>query len=662
MDEAAGLLSYFTSKEKMMRGTRRGCVRLVGAVIGIDDEDDSTFTITVDQKTFHFQARDAEEREKWVNALEITILRHSSSGKRVEQKGTVSAADFDRKLAETDSYLQIMLNQVQGLEARIEACEDLAAKERYNVIKVTAEAMIEAIKHSIVMLQISKESLNGPVMNGSVHEAILTSGADFNHFGATAEISDADPSSSLSPVSPRVPERSYSSSEEEDFFDAEEFKNAPVSPLRKHGNEAGNSTTEETEMEEENEGNEDTCQEVIKAEDDYYDELYDEQDKEDLGSLEKHGSIIAHLLSQVRIGMDLTKVVLPTFILERRSLLEMYADFFAHPDLFVKIVDMKTPQDRMIQLVRWYLSAFHAARNSDIAKKAYNPILGETFVCHWKIPGMEDSGEKAMEGPCEEATRENLSFIAEQVSHHPPISAFYAEHQTKRITLDGYIWTKSKFLGLSIGVHMIGQGVVSVIDHDEEYVITFPNGYGRSILTTPWVEMGGKVTMSCAKTGYNATVTFHTKPFYGGKKHRVTSEVFAPNEKKPIVTIDGEWNGVMYAKYATGMNEVFVDTKRMPVVKKLVKPREKQGEFESRRLWQEVTYNLKFDEVDKATEHKQRLEQRQREEARDRKERGVAWETKNFHEVGEHWVYDRPLQKRLKNPSPVSSNTPTPNS
>uniref|UniRef100_A0A915KFF0 Uncharacterized protein n=1 Tax=Romanomermis culicivorax TaxID=13658 RepID=A0A915KFF0_ROMCU len=27
-----------------------------GAVIGIDDEDDSTFTITVDQKMFHFQA------------------------------------------------------------------------------------------------------------------------------------------------------------------------------------------------------------------------------------------------------------------------------------------------------------------------------------------------------------------------------------------------------------------------------------------------------------------------------------------------------------------------------------------------------------------------------------------------------------------------------
>ena len=34
--------------------------------------------------------------------------------------------------------------------------------------------------------------------------------------------------------------------------------------------------------------------------------------------------------------MDLTKITLPTFILERRSFLEMLADFLAHPDEFVK--------------------------------------------------------------------------------------------------------------------------------------------------------------------------------------------------------------------------------------------------------------------------------------------------------------------------------------
>lgn len=61
----------------MIRGVRRGCVRLKGAIIGIDDEDNTTFTITVDGKTFHFQARNFEERENWVRCLEDTIVRHA---------------------------------------------------------------------------------------------------------------------------------------------------------------------------------------------------------------------------------------------------------------------------------------------------------------------------------------------------------------------------------------------------------------------------------------------------------------------------------------------------------------------------------------------------------------------------------------------------------
>ena len=51
----------------MRRGVRRGCIRLQGAVLGIDDEEDANFTITVDAKVFHLQAKDAEEREVWVS-------------------------------------------------------------------------------------------------------------------------------------------------------------------------------------------------------------------------------------------------------------------------------------------------------------------------------------------------------------------------------------------------------------------------------------------------------------------------------------------------------------------------------------------------------------------------------------------------------------------
>jgi hypothetical protein len=34
-----------------------------------------------------------------------------------------------------------------------------------------------------------------------------------------------------------------------------------------------------------------------------------------------------------------------------------------------------------------------------------------------------------------------------------------------------------------------------LLDLNEDYIVTFPSGFGRSILTVPWVELGGKVSM-----------------------------------------------------------------------------------------------------------------------------------------------------------------------
>lgn len=48
---------------------------------------------------------------------------------------------------------------------------------------------------------------------------------------------------------------------------------------------------------------------------------------------EEQKSLIWFLMKQVRPGMDLSKVVLPTFILEPRSFLEKLADSYYHADL-----------------------------------------------------------------------------------------------------------------------------------------------------------------------------------------------------------------------------------------------------------------------------------------------------------------------------------------
>uniref|UniRef100_A0A8C1NRJ8 Oxysterol-binding protein n=1 Tax=Cyprinus carpio TaxID=7962 RepID=A0A8C1NRJ8_CYPCA len=676
LDYNAGLLSYYT-----------------GAVIGIDDEDDSTFTITVDQKTFHFQARDADEREKWIHALEGTILRHTLQ-QEAETGFVPSVQDFDKKLAEADAYLQILIDQLKLFDEKIKDCkEDESRRVRHNHFYLSSEVSpCEScvLYHVCGSLQSTINPVDGvfqptPLNTSVVSASAMPTQTTLPTDGAQVCKTEQRPSSlpvgpvvtvmgslqtptpnstgsgpsapSSSVTSPShmnvpphtVPDFSYSSSEDE-FYDADEFYHSSTSP--KHcidPNRTAAVNSEDSTALKRPDTNESINSSMSNGttDADQFDS-HDERDDDAEGeSVEEHKSVIMHLLSQVRLGMDLTKVVLPTFILERRSLLEMYADFFAHPDLFVSIADQQDPRDRMVHVVKWYLSAFHAGRKGSVAKKPYNPILGEVFFCHWDLPETEDPAESVSDGPVPWSSKNSVSFVAEQVSHHPPISAFYAECFSKKIQFNAHIWTKSKFLGMSIGVHNIGQGCVSCLEYDEHYILTFPNGYGRSILTVPWVELGGECNISCSKSGYSANIVFHTKPFYGGKKHRITAEIFAPNDKKSFCSIEGEWNGVMYSKLATGENTVFIDTKKMGIIKKKVRKLEDQLEYESRSLWKDVTVNLKLTDIDAATEAKHRLEEKQRAEARERKEKEMQWETRLFHEDGECWVYDKPLLKRL---------------
>uniref|UniRef100_A0A3P9M8F8 Oxysterol-binding protein n=1 Tax=Oryzias latipes TaxID=8090 RepID=A0A3P9M8F8_ORYLA len=669
LDYNAGLLSYYT-----------------GAVIGIDDEDDSTFTITVDQKTFHFQARDADEREKWIHALEGTILRHTLQLQEAEAGFVPSVQDFDKKLSEADAYLQILIDQLKvGFDHKNTHCFNMQHHFTalfYRSLKLRIlEVFLKSFKKDYTINPVDgiyQPPLEIPVVNTTmptqatlptddsqvcksdqrpstlpvgpivtVMGSLQTSTPNSTGSGPSGTSSGVASPSHIPLPSRSVPDFSYSSSEDE-FYDADEFYQSSTSPKHSSPGASQESTLKRPNTTESL--NSSMSNGTTDA--DQFDSHDDRDDDGEGESVEEHKSVIMHLLSQVRLGMDLTKVVLPTFILERRSLLEMYADFFAHPDLFVSIAEQPEPRERMVQVVKWYLSAFHAGRKGSVAKKPYNPILGEVFYCHWDLPSGAEEPETVSDGPVPWASTNSVCFVAEQVSHHPPISAFYAECLNRKIQFNAHIWTKSKFLGMSIGVHNIGQGCVSCLEHDEHYILTFPNGYGRSILTVPWVELGGECNISCSKSGYSANIVFHTKPFYGGKKHRITADIFAPNDKKSFCSIEGEWNGVMYAKWATGENTAFIDTKKIGTVKKKVRKLEDQLDFESRRLWRDVTVNLKLKDIDAATDAKHRLEEKQRAEARERKEKEQQWETRLFHEDGECWVYDEPLLKRLPTQRP----------
>ncbi|KAK7586240.1 hypothetical protein V9T40_004116 [Parthenolecanium corni] len=222
----------------MIRGVRRGCVRLKGAIIGIDDEDNTTFTITVDGKTFHFQARNFDEREKWVRCLEDTIVRHaygchssSSSMQYDHLKSLPTINNFDKKVTEADAYLQLLIDQVKELESKTNNAE---AEEKETCERIISDTnnMLEQVKHTIVLLQIAKNSafpVNGtyqPQMQNSdpYDESCIRDSKHEIEEGSEISEKEMLPVFRPLPVSTGymadVPDVSYSTSEDEDFYDA----------------------------------------------------------------------------------------------------------------------------------------------------------------------------------------------------------------------------------------------------------------------------------------------------------------------------------------------------------------------------------------------------------------------------------------------------------
>ncbi|CAF3734230.1 unnamed protein product [Rotaria sp. Silwood1] len=470
LDPTQGMLIYYTSKENMVKGERRGVVLLRGAYLGIDSEDDSTFTIRSHGKTFHFQARDAEEREKWISNLEEAISLNSV---KTDKLSISSTSLFERKISEADAYLQLLIDQVYELEQKSNTEEDTQELECYRRVIASAKRLIEAVKYSIVSLQLAKVHmdphsdvkadvdyqavlshmnlnkgkriifcncikyfyLDKILRNNAGSSNIIKSNVNRelieDHSQDNASIESLDFHTAAKTVRKNFPVSSYSSSDDDDdFYDADETMDISPSstttnlqqtlPINTRNNNVLLKTNDKLSKIKMNENQSDGTTRLINSQIPFeiYEAAYEEEPEEDLAPID--GTIISHLISQARISMDLTKITLPTFILERRSFLEMLADFLAHPDEFVNITDYQTSRERFIQVVKWYLSAFHAGRKSSVAKKPYNPILGETFQCLYDIGSSSSNTTLAKDGPVSWALDNNVTFIAEQTSHHPP--------------------------------------------------------------------------------------------------------------------------------------------------------------------------------------------------------------------------------------------------
>ncbi|XP_058720989.1 oxysterol-binding protein-related protein 8-like isoform X3 [Poecile atricapillus] len=366
--------------------------------------------------------------------------------------------------------------------------------------------------------------------------------------------------------------------------------------------------------------------------------IYLEQNHEELGEAgeaaqteevsEENKSLIWTLLKQVRPGMDLSKVVLPTFILEPRSFLDKLSDYYYHADFLSEAALEENAYNRMKKVVKWYLSGFYKKPKG--LKKPYNPILGEFFRCMWIHP----------------RTNSKTFYIAEQVSHHPPVSAFYVSNRKDGFCLSGSILAKSKFYGNSLSAILDGEGRLTFLNRGEDYVMTMPYAHCKGILYgTMTLELGGIVNITCEKTGYSATIEFKLKPFLGNNDsvNQISGRIKLG--KEVLALLEGHWDSeVIISDKKTGVSETFwnptSDMKQRRLHRYTVKF-EEQDDFESEKLWQQVTKAINNKDQTEATQEKYILEEAQRKSAKERKLKGEEWTCKLFDQdsVTGEWHY-----------------------
>jgi len=259
----------------------------------------------------------------------------------------------------------------------------------------------------------------------------------------------------------------------------------------------------------------------------------DETTKEDETVMDsEQGSMLSHIISQLRPGADLSRVTLPTFILEPRSMLERITNFMAHPETLLPITKVEDPVQRFVAVTKFYLSGWHIKPPG--VKKPLNPILGEIFTGYWDYP----DGTKGY-------------YISEQTSHHPPKSSYFFMAPEHNIRIDGTLKPRSKFLGNSAASMMEGIAVLRLLNTGERFFVTQPNMYARGILFgTMKYELGDHAYIRCPETGLTADLEFKTKGYFSGSYNAIGGYI-KDSSGKNLYELSGQWNEEMYIKDLT---------------------------------------------------------------------------------------------------------------
>ncbi|XP_053570959.1 LOW QUALITY PROTEIN: oxysterol-binding protein-related protein 1 [Bombina bombina] len=225
------------------------------------------------------------------------------------------------------------------------------------------------------------------------------------------------------------------------------------------------------------------------------------------------------------IGMELSKITMPVIFNEPLSFLQRLSEYMEHTYLIHKANLCTDTVERMKCVAAFAVSA--VASQWERTGKPFNPLLGETY----------------------ELVRDDLGFrlISEQVSHHPPVSAFHAEGVNNDFVFHGSIYPKLKFWGKSVEAEPKGIITLELLKHNESYTWTNPTCCVHNIIVGKlWIEQYGNMEITNHKTGEKCILNFKPCGLFGKELHKVEGYI-QDKSKKKLCALYGKWTECLYS-------------------------------------------------------------------------------------------------------------------
>jgi len=339
------------------------------------------------------------------------------------------------------------------------------------------------------------------------------------------------------------------------------------------------------------------------------------------------GSWGSFLKSIASFNGDLASLTAPPFILSSTSLTEFSSYWCEHPPVFAAPAKESDPAKRALLVLKWFLTTLkqqYASRSEQYGneKKPLNPFLGERFLGKWQ----DEAG--------------TTELTSEQVSHHPPATAYSITNVEAGVHLEGYNAQKASF-SKTINIKQIGHAVLTVpapgSEKPDTYLITLPSLHIEGLVFgSPFIELDG-ASYIISSTGFVAKIDYSGRGWLSGKKNSFTASLHREgNEKDVLFNVAGQWskNFEIYSGSAKHNGKSTLveawDPDQFPVSKLIVAPVEQQHPLESRRAWGKVAAAIANADLDLVGREKCKIENAQRELRTKEKAEGRTWERRYF--------------------------------